>query len=87
MCHVSELSPGEKYTVDNAQSAQGLDNNMQSVLEIKQVMMIDDDDDDDDHDDVNVNDDDPGEPHGLGRVHLQGKQLHGRGGGHGGGEK
>ena len=39
-----ELSPGEKYTVDNAQSAQGLDNNMQSVLEIKQlrhlVMMI-----------------------------------------------
>ena len=43
MCHVLELSPGEKYTVDNAQSAQGLDNNMQSVLEIKQVMMIDDD--------------------------------------------
>ena len=40
MCHVSELSPGEKYTVDNAQSAQGLDNNMQSVLEIKQVMMM-----------------------------------------------
>ena len=37
MCDVSELSPGEKYTVDNAQSAQGLDNNMQSVLEIKQV--------------------------------------------------
>ena len=35
-----ELSPGEKYTVDNAQSAQGLDNNMQSVLEIKQVMMM-----------------------------------------------
>ena len=40
MCHVLELSPGEKYTVDNAQSAQGLDNNMQSVLEIKQVMMM-----------------------------------------------
>ena len=39
-CHVLELSPGEKYTVDNAQSAQGLDNNMQSVLEIKQVMMM-----------------------------------------------
>ena len=37
---MSELSPGEKYTVDNAQSAQGLDNNMQSVLEIKQVMMM-----------------------------------------------
>ena len=35
-----ELSPGEKYTVDNAQSAQGLDNNMQSVLEIKQVMVM-----------------------------------------------
>ena len=40
MCHLLELSPGEKYTVDNAQSAQGLDNNMQSVLEIKQVMMM-----------------------------------------------
>ena len=40
MCDVLELSPGEKYTVDNAQSAQGLDNNMQSVLEIKQVMMM-----------------------------------------------
>ena len=39
MCHLLELSPGEKYTVDNAQSAQGLDNNMQSVLEIKQVIM------------------------------------------------
>ena len=64
MCDVLELSPGEKYTVDNAQSAQGLDNNMQSVLEIKQVMMIDDDIDDDDDvdydddDDVNVHDDD-----------------------------
>ena len=42
ICHLLELSPGEKYTVDNAQSAQGLDNNMQSVLEIKQVMMMDD---------------------------------------------
>ena len=40
MYHVLELSPGEKYTVDNALSAQGLDNNMQSVLEIKQVMMM-----------------------------------------------
>ena len=40
MCDVSELSPGEKYTVDNAQSAQGLDNNMQSVLEIKQVILM-----------------------------------------------
>ena len=40
MFDVLELSPGEKYTVDNAQSAQGLDNNMQSMLEIKQVILM-----------------------------------------------